>query len=1009
MSGDDSGRRSVLIVGAGLGGMQAALLLADVGVTAFLLEQGAGTGGSLHLLDRTYPTDSCGLCAISPHLPAYCPTLECVLRENIVHLPYSALVRVEGEAGDFRVTIRHKPRFVVAERCTGCGLCAELCPADRPSPYVGCLHREKAIYRPESRAVPQIFLIDMDFCTRCGRCVQVCPHQAVDLAMKPSYSRIEVGAILLAPGCVPFDARERGEYGYGRYPNVLTGLEFERMLALSGFTGGQVLRPSDGRKPGNIAFLQCVGSRDRAPGTGYCSSVCCMYTDKQAAWVVEREPGVEATVFRLDTRACGKGFEQYHHKVAALPSVRYVPSMVSAVKEVPGTRNLVIRYIDEGGRLREEEFGLVVLAVGLRPSAGLEAATARLGLDLDEYGFVPTSELSLVESSCPGVFVAGAAREPADIPRTLVEASAAAASVLKLLGQGDVQGAAQPAAATRDTLEEEPRIGVFLCSCEGEVGDVVVLEEVSSSLRRLEGTVHLEILPLACGYGGSSCIARRIGELSLNRLVVAGCSDRLLRKELQGAMESAGLDGRLLETVNIREQCAWVHQAEPRLATAKALNLVEIALAKVWYNGARTRASYPIAQSALVVGGGLAGLSATLELAELGYPVYLVEQDAELGGNLRRIAYTLEGNDPAQHLGHLIDRVRDHPLVSIYQEAEVNSSCRLAGRYATSLTFADGSTRVIEHGATIVATGGREAETVEHLYAQDHRVLTQRELEAKLAQDPESLLSIDSVVMIQCVGSREAEKPYCSQVCCPQAVKNALKIAELRPEINIFILHRDMRTPGLLERYYESARAEGVIFTRYRPERKPKVRAEGDRLKVSVFDLILGEELELEADLLVLSVGVEPNDVRHLAKVFDLPLDEDGFFQEHDIKARPLSFFRPGFYLAGLARFPCSIGEAIAQGRGAAMHAVAFLAQGALEARGTVASVNPRRCGGCGVCIEACSYGARALDPETLIAEVLEYACVGCGACVPACPNGATEQYSFERAGMLAMIDEASG
>lgn len=1000
---------SVLIVGAGLAGMQAALLLAEVGVKVHLLDEAPGIGGSLHLLERTFPTDSCALCAMSPRLPAYCPSLECSRRENIELLPYAELAEVAGKAGDFHITIRHKPRFVLAERCTGCGRCTEVCPAERPADYEGTLRWEKAIRRPPARAVPEAFVIDMGTCTRCGRCVQVCPEGAIDLDMRPSYSELEAGAILLTPGLQPFNPRERSEYGYGVYPNVLTSLEFERMLSPSGFTGGRVLRASDGLRPRTIAFIQCVGSRDSTRGMGYCSSVCCMHTDKHIAWAKEVWPGLEAVVFSLDVRACGKGFEEYHERVAALPGVRYIRSMASAVEEVAETKDLRIRYVDEGGRLQEEEFDLMVLAVGLRPSAEFQMLAKRLGLALNEYGFPSTPELSPVETSRPGILIAGAGREPADIPRALIEAAAAAANALRFSGREEAEAPAEPQVALRDVSEEEPRIGVFLCTCGGEVSDVVALEEVSASLHAQDGVAHVEILPLACGPEGLSHIGGRILKLSLNRLVVAGCSDRLLRPGLEKAMEGAGLDGCLLETANIREQCAWVHQAEPRRATAKALNLLEMALAKVRYNSAGGRASYPIVPSALVVGGGLAGLCAALELAERGYPVHLVEKEPELGGNLRHIAYTLEGNDPAQLLHQLVAQAESHPRISIYRQAEVLRSSGLPGKHTTTVRLPDGRSMDIEHGVTVLATGGRETKTDEYLYGRDPRLLTQRELEARLAQGSEGLAGVESVVMVQCVGSREEGRPYCSQICCPQALKNALKMLELKPGVSVFILYRDIRTPGFLERYYERARDEGVVFIRYEPARKPKVEAKDGHLEVGIFDPILREELELEPDLLVLSVGVEPNDVGPLAQTFGLPLDGDGFFQEDNIKARPLGFLQPGFYLAGLARFPCSLGEALAQGQGAAMQAMAFLSQRTLEAQGLSVEVNPRLCGGCGLCVEVCPYGARALDEESRIAEVLESLCLGCGTCAAACPNGATQQHSYESEGMLAMIDRAFG
>ena len=466
MANNDKSQRNdaVLVVGAGVGGMQSALLLAEAGHHVFLLDSAPGIGGSMHLLDRTFPTDSCGICHMLPGRAAYCPTIECDLHPNIDVLPYSEVINLVGEPGAFTATIWHKPRCVSIERCIDCGLCAQACPEERPSQYEGELHREKAIYRQPLRAIPGAYVVDKEVCTRCGKCVEVCPTAAIDLDMQPSESRLQVGAVIACPGFEPFDARLKGEYGFGYYDNVLTSIQFERMISLSGSTGAHIVRPSDGELPRRIAFIQCVGSRDMSIDRGYCSSACCMHTAKQVRVAKELEPELDVTVFFMDIRTHGKDFDAYFEEVDSLPGVTYRRSMVSAVHQRQQSRNLLLGYTDEGGALHEDEFDLVVLVVGFGAPQGAQQLGRDLGIELNGYGFGVTTPFAPETSSRPGVFVAGAFREPKDIPETVVEASAAAAGAARFLRAGE---AGEPSAASgeeRDVTWEWPKVGVCLCA-----------------------------------------------------------------------------------------------------------------------------------------------------------------------------------------------------------------------------------------------------------------------------------------------------------------------------------------------------------------------------------------------------------------------------------------------------------------------------------------------------------------------------------------------------------------
>jgi len=896
-------------------------------------------------------------------------------------------------------------------------LCVEVCPVERPDDYEGHLHRVKAIYRPPTRAVPDAYVIDMDYCTRCGQCVEVCPTEAIDLGMAERRSEIEVGAVILSPGYQAFDARLKGEFGYGYYDNVLTSLEFERMVSLAGSTQARLVRPSDGVAPRRVAFIQCVGSRDESIGYPYCSSVCCMYTAKQLAAAKEIAPDLEATVFFMDIRTFGKDFERYFNRVESLPGVTYRRCMVSSVKEVPHTRDLRVAFVTEDGTLREEDFGMVVLAVGLAAPEGFKALASRLGVKLNEFGFCVTDRFAPHETTRSGVFVGGAFREPKDIPETVAEAASVAGEAAKAQGSrgaGEQGSRGAEVLPERDVSDEEPRVGVFVCSCRGQVAEVVDVGAVAEYAGQLSGVALVKVVEDACG-ADLAAVQKAIEEQGLNRVVVAGCSQRLYQPEFAALMRRVGLNPHLLERADLREGIAWVHRDVPEQATAKARAAVEMAVTRSTLQYPISNIQSPISRRALVIGGGLAGLTAALELAELDFGVDLVEKGEELGGNLRTAYYTLEGSKPQELLGSFIERVKVNGLIHVYLNTELRELRGTKGNFLTTLALADGTDQVLEHGAIIVATGAQPATSTEYHYGQHDRVLTQKELEARLAeiqnpkskaQTPYSAFRIpQSVVMIQCVGSRDENRPYCSRVCCSHAVKNALKLKELNPETRVFVLYREARTYGFHELYYREARDKGVVFIRYELPDKPRVEAAGDGLRVSLREPILGQEIALDADLLVLSTGIVPHDNDALSQVLGVPLDEDGFFQEAHPKMRPLDFFKEGIFLCGLAHSPRFIDETICQAKGAAVRAAALLSLPQLESKDTLVQVNARLCSFCGLCVEACPYEARYLDYDERVARVIEVLCKGCGVCAMVCPNKATAQVAFAPRQMLMAVD----
>jgi heterodisulfide reductase subunit A len=1018
--------QAVLVIGGGIGGMQSTLLLAEAGYPVYLLDSAPGIGGSMHLLDRTFPTDSCGICLMLPGRAAYCPTIECDLHPNVEILPYAEVTEVRGEPGNFNVKVRRRPRYVDVERCTNCGLCAQVCPIERPHQYEGSIDKQKAIYQPPVRAIPSAYVIDMDYCTRCGQCIDVCPTDAIDLDMESVTDEITVGALVMSPGYEPFDARIKGAYGFGHYDNVLSSIQFERMVSIAGSTGARIVRPSDGAKPQRIAFIQCVGSRDPSIERGYCSSVCCMYTAKQVQVAKELEPDLDVTVFFMDIRAHGKDFDEYFDQVEATPGVSYRRAMVSSIHDYKQTGDLRLDFVGEDGNVHEEDFDMVVLAVGFEPPQGFQDLGKAVGVDLNRHGFGVTDTFHPTESSRRGILVSGAFREPKDIPETVVEASAVAASAAGLLGRyatdqttGGGFSSQDGTPGERSRREERnvslewPRVGVFLCDCHGEIGSVVDLQGMSEYVEDLQDVALVRVMDNACLMSGRRQIAEAIEEAELNRVVIAGCPAREYQAAFEGMMRDVGLNPGLLERVNLRGEVAWVHgstavsqgngkDAGPPSVLTKARELVAMGVAGVRRAQPVQSERQELSQRVLVIGGGLAGMTAALSLAEMNHEVDLVERSQDLGGQLQSLRYTLTGEDPVAFLDGLIEDVQGNDLIHVYRETEVDDVTGWVGQYKTALAQVDGERVSLDHGAIIVATGGHEVMPNEYLYGEDSRVVTQRELENML--DAGEAVPSD-VVMIQCVGSREPERPYCSRVCCTKAVTNALRIRERDPEARVFVLYREMRTYGFREDIYQEARQNGVAFLRYELPHKPQVTADAQGLKIRLQEPVTDQIVELRAGTLVLSTGIEANDVTELAGMLDVPLDKNGFLQEEYPKMRPLDFTKRGVFMCGLAHSPRFSDEAIVQAQGAAMRAAALLRQQTLEAPVPAVQVSERLCTACGQCVEVCPYGARVLEPGAHTAEVIEVLCQGCGACIVACPNKATRRKGVETASVYRMLE----
>jgi len=937
---------------------------------------------------------------------------------NVEILTYTEVEKVEGEVGAFRVTLTKKPRYIIEDKCTGCTTCTEYCPVLVPDPYNQGLSLSKAVHIYFTMAVPLISYIDEECLylkeKKCRICEAVCEQKAIDFTQKPERVELEVGAIVLSPGIEAFDPRLRADYGYGRFANVVTSLDFERILCATGPYGGEIRRPSDGKHPKKIAWIQCVGSRQVTPGGhSYCSAVCCTYTQKQVIVAKEHDEEIEATIFHNDIRSYGKDFERFYQRAEALPGVRFIRSYVSVGREDPETKNVTVRYATPEG-VKEEEFELLVLSVGLTPPADAKVLSEKFDIELNPHGFCRTNPFNPLETTRPGIFVTGAFQGPTDIPESVFSASGASSLCGELLkrrrGKLTVEKVYPP---ERDVSGEEPRVGVFICYCGANIGGVVDVPQVVEYAKTLPYVVYADKELFWCTTGACQKIVETIKEKGLNRVVIAACSPRNLEVLFQDTVREAGLNPYLMEMCNIREHCSWVHSKEREEATEKTKDIVRMAVARAIALEPLGQFELPVDKSALVIGGGIGGMSCALSIANQGYEVHLLEKERELGGMARRLHHTIEGLDVQAFLRDLIKKVHEHPLIHVYTGARIKEAAGYVGNFVTVVESERGLAE-IRHGATVIAIGAEEYRPTEYLYGQDPRVMTLLELEERIAKGDEQVTQAQTVVMIQCVGCRDEQRNYCSRVCCSQAVKNALKLKEINPDVDIYVLFRDMRTYGFREDYYREASERGVTFIRYEPEDRPQVEVveDGGRrlLRVTVTDPTLGLPLAIDADVLALAAAVVPSEeAERIAQLYKVPLNQDGFFKEAHVKLRPVEFDTEGVYLCGTAHYPKHIQEVVNQAYGAAGRVLTLLSHDIVIASGVVAEVEEKRCIGCGACVQVCAYGAVELreTKQGKKAMVNPIICKGDGLCNAVCPAGAISLKHFTDEEVGRQIDVA--
>ncbi len=993
---------SVLVVGSGIGGMQASLDLANSGLLVHMVNDEPSIGGTMSRLDKTFPTGDCAMCMISPRM------VESSRHPNIKMHTMARVQQVAGQEGDFTVTLEQKARYVDADRCTGCGACEPECPVKVANIFNQGLDKRKAIYALFPQAVPNTRAIDPIHCLYltknvCKKCEKVCDAKAINFKDQDKLFEVKVGSIVLTPGLKTYQPEIRQELGYGKYQNIVTSLQFERLLSASGPCSGTVSRPSDGGHPKRLAWVQCVGSRNAHNANPWCSSVCCMYAAKQSIIAREHDKEVQSTIFYMELRAFGKDFDKYIEKAKKDAGVIYKRAMIAEIVEDRETKNLLIHSVGEDGKVVREEFDMVILSIGFEPRADAAEFSRIFGIETDTYGFARTSKLRPVETSRPGIFVAGTYQGPKDIPDTVIQGSGAAAGVMALLGDSrgtEVTKVILP--DERDITGEEPRVGVIVCHCGTNIAGTVDVQRVADAAAREPGVVHSETIIYACAPDGQQKIRDLIKDKGLNRVLVASCTPRTHSPLFQDTIREVGLNRFLFELADIREQCSWCHMHDNENATRKAIEIVNMTVAKTKRLVPVTSASVGVTHTALVIGGGIAGMISALSLVDQGFNVHIVERQDSLGGLLRTVRANLEGDDVQAFLADTIARVENHPAITVHHATTVDKVDGFVGNFVTTLS----THQTVNHGAVVIASGGIEYSPVEYGYGQSDKIITQRQLETLLAEKGPD--NHKTYVMIQCVGSREEPDNYCSRICCQDALKNSIAIKEKAPDANVVVLYRDMRSYGLKEDFYRKARDLGVIFLLFTPDDKPRVEATDDKVKVTLTGKVLGGEMAIDADYVVLSTGFRPQpDGDEFAKKFKLTCNIDGFLMEAHVKLRPVDFPSEGFFLAGLAHAPKNLEETVSQALAAAGRAGALLSHDSLTVSGVISKHNRNICMSCLACVKKCPFGAPFIDVDGRVSHN-EVKCTGCGICAGVCPAKAYQVNCFRDDQLLAMIDSVT-
>ena len=784
------------------------------------------------------------------------------------------------------------------------------------------------------------------------------------------------GAVILAAGIETFDPARHETYPYGQFPNVITSVEYEQIQKPLGPEAGVLKRPSDGKTPKKIAWLQCVGSRDinhcDAP---YCSSVCCMYALKEAVNTKDFDEEIETTIFYMDMRTHGKGFEDYLN-TAVDRDVRLIRSRVHTVDPAPDGDDLLIAYADETGHLEKEIFDMVVLSVGIRPAREAVETAQKIGVNLTIDQFVNTEPFRPVSTNVPGIFVCGGLSGPHDIGQSMVQATASVSEIASILTPEPFSAPREyPTPLDVEGKEPEALLAYHLCpGMAPDLGAEIEAYALKAPGVKAASQVEGDIL---------NALTEKLKETGANRLVFASCSPVIHKNLIEEALKSAGLNPYLYDLVDLRAIDAQTSSAQIqdriRMGASRALLLSPPALREI-----------PVVKNALIVGAGVAGLESALAVAKEGYGVTVVEKEKEPGGHGRHVRTTWQGYDAQAYLKDLISSVEKDKNITLMTDTKVKDNRGFAGNFVTTLDQ-NGNAVEVSHGVTILASGGDPITPQEYLYGAHQHIYLWSDFERKMIEDASSIEKADNAVFIQCVGSREPGCAHCSNICCTFSVRAAVDLKAKNPDMNIYILYRDIRTFGERENVYREAREKGVIFIRYDIDNKPVVEtvADQENLRVVVYDQVLQKSIALDADFISLQTAITGTNNPELSEIFRVNLDPNGFFAESPEKLKPVDSSAKGIYVAGLAGYPKDTMESIAQAKAASAQALEILSRDTIQVGGLVAEVMPEKCAVCCTCVRTCPFNVPVIDHETGAAFIDPGLCQGCGMCVAECPGKA--------------------
>lgn len=992
---------SVAVIGGGIAGVQSALDLANSGYKVYLIESKPSIGGVMAQLDKTFPTLDCSACILSPKL------VEASRHPNIELMTYSEVTKVSGSAGNFTIAVKKKSRYIDVDKCVGCGDCISKCPKKVPDEFEEGLIKRKSIYFQFPQAIPKVVTIDGDNCLmiqkgKCGNCAKACQRDAVDYNLKDKYENISVGAIIVTTGFKAFDPSILESYHFEN-PDVITALQYERYTNASGPYGGHI-QTSKGKTPKKIAFIQCIGSRNHAIKKEYCSSVCCTYAVKQARLTKDHFPEIDIAIFNIDLRTFGKGFEEFALRARDENGVRFITTRPSGV-DILDDGSLSLNYENiENGSLVSESFDLIVLSIGLETPKSTIELSKILNIKLDKFGFIETKIDSPTETSVDGIFTAGVAEGPKDIPDTVAQASGAAAKAGALLSSKRKTLETIVEKVPENKLEKEPRIGVIVCRCGTNIGGVVDVPKVVEYASKLPNVVIAREEMYSCADDTQARIKEMIKDNNLNRFVVAACTPRTHEPLFQQTCQEAGLNPWLFEFANIREHCSWIHHDEPEKATIKAQDLVRQAVSKVKYYVPLYSQELSLLHNAVVLGGGVSGLYAAYEIAKNGYHVDIIEKTNSLGGSL------IKFSDSKELTENIINKVKSLNNITIHYNSSLDSVSGSVGNFKGKISSLDNNEyKDIKFAVLVIATGANELKPYGlYEYGKSDKIITLNEFKEQFDQNK---INSKNIVFIQCVGSRNSERQYCSRVCCTSSIKNAIKFKNKNPNSEVYILYRDIRTYGKHEEEYTNARLLGIHFLRFSEHNLPIVKDN----KIEVYDLSIQNKITIDFDNVVLCAATVANEDNHtIAPMMKVPLNPTGFFMEVHPKLRPVDFGTDGVFVCGMAQSPKLIEESISQAQGAASRACTILSKDKLESPAEVSSVNDDVCVGCGACKEVCPYNAITLSDVTINDNGLSYnklkssinpaACKGCGCCAMSCPTGAIDQARFNNVEILAQV-----